>query len=109
VTKYRGTILWSLAGLCALGTGVFGDKPASLQAFPIAAVCALALPWPWRFWARMPRRLRELTGPVILMILCGYFYAPLLAGHLPVNHDHPILFLHAWVTGLLRLQTSYTA
>jgi hypothetical protein len=51
--------------------------------------------------APSPRLLRALAvlAPLGLVALALGLYAPLLWGDLPINHDHPVLLLRAWIMG----------
>ena len=49
-------------------------------------------------WATSERT-REVGAPLVVVALGVILYAPLLWGDLPVNHDHPILLLRAWIFG----------
>ena len=44
-------------------------------------------------------RTREVAAPLLVVAIGVILYAPLLWGDLPVNHDHPILLLRAWIFG----------
>gem|GEM_PF-2171719 len=53
-----------------------------------------------RGWLRLgPAWLREALGPGLIVALATVLYGRLLLGDMPVNHDHPIMLLRAWITG----------
>ncbi len=53
-----------------------------------------------RGWSkRAPTWLWEWLGPTLIVGLATALYGRLLLGDFPVNHDHPIMLLRAWITG----------
>lgn len=55
-------------------------------------------------WSRIPQFIGRppvvaILTPALLMLVGILLYAPLLWGDMPVNHDHPMLLLRAWILG----------
>jgi hypothetical protein len=94
--------VWPGLGLAGLGMLTFGA-----QGVRLAGAAALLWAGLWllgearsRGWhARCPAWCREAVGPALLIGLAVALYGRLLAGDLPLNHDHPVMLLRAWITG----------
>jgi hypothetical protein len=52
-----------------------------------------------RPWWRPAVPWREVLAPAIVVAVGAWLYAPLLWGDLPIDHDHPMMLLRAWMTG----------
>ncbi|MBM4395428.1 MAG: hypothetical protein FJ087_07035 [Deltaproteobacteria bacterium] len=49
---------------------------------------------------RLPAgRAAEWGAPLLVLAVGVFLYAPLAAGDMPLNHDHPVLALRAWMMG----------
>ncbi len=82
-----------------------------LAAIVFLVVTALALldrARAMRAWSRLPNWCVEYAGPLILAGIACVIYARLLAGNMPVNHDHPVFLYRAFNTGTLLSSGSLT-
>lgn len=99
--SWRTTIAAGSAAALSVPAIVLGSDAVRLLAMTclLAALMFLVSGWPAALWRRLPEWAREAAGPLLLIVACGVLYAPLLAGDFPVNHDHPVFLMQAWVTG----------
>lgn len=100
-TRMRNRIAWILAGLAAVAALAFGGVPLRMLATPVLIVflvhvCSLVH---GRTRNRIPGWAIEAAGPVVLGIAAVVLYGRLLLGDVPVNHDHPVMLVRAWITG----------
>ncbi len=92
---------WAVAAAACIAAAIWGDVRLQLLAsagLVLVALRALAL-GRQQLLDRLPGWLRESIGPILLIGLSGVLYRRLLIGDFPVNHDHAVMLLRAWVTG----------
>jgi len=81
---------------------------AAIVLLVVAALALLDRALTMRAWSRLPGWCVEFAGPLILAGIVCVMYARLLAGDLPVNHDHPVFLFRAFNTGTLLSSGSLT-
>ncbi len=98
---WRTAIAAGSAAVLSVPLIVLGGDAVRLLAVAclLASLSFLVSGWPSALWRRLPEWAREAAGPLALIVICGVLYAPLLVGRFPVNHDHPVFLMQAWVTG----------
>lgn len=94
-------IAWILAGLGAVAALALGDVPLRLLATPVLIVflAHVGAQLYGKTAGRLPGWLPGAAAPALLVAAVVVLYGRLLVGDFPVNHDHPVMLLRAWITG----------
>jgi len=97
--------------MLALAGLIMGGDGLRLAATVLLIVTALALldrARELRTWRKLPDWCIECAGPLILFGIVCVIFIRLLAGDMPVNHDHPVFLFRAFNTGNLLSSGSLT-
>ncbi len=93
--------IWVAVGAFVIPAAFFGNNSTRIISAAFGLVLLLGL-----YDAMSPAIIRlapkwtyKAIGPLTIIVLCVSLYGPLLLGDMPLNHDHPIMLLRAWVTG----------